>query len=1058
MSSSEYHHQLMSLFDEARLLKGADRARFVREAGSGDERLARDLTALLRHDEQPLEFVRQIESGNAAAGVANELIESLAEGSFGDAAAIDRLGQFKIERLIAEGGMGSVYLAMQQRPQRLVALKVMRRGFATPSARRRFEFETEVLARLRHPSVAQIYEVGVHEEGGRETPYFAMEYIASAQSVTKFADARGLDARARAALIARVCEAVHHGHQRGVIHRDLKPDNILVDEEGRVKVIDFGVARAVDREAEATAQTQAGQLVGTISYMSPEQLSDASDEIDVRSDVYSLGVVLYELVVGRLPYPVGAALGDVVTAIRAGTIAPPRSIVRRLNRDLELIVLKALEREPARRYASAAELGADIERWLRQEPIVARPPSSLYQLRRFAQRNRALVGGVAGVVVVLAGGIFAERYRSAEAVAAKNDAIEARDDAVKSRQTADAARSAAEIDAARALRVTEFLDEMIRSVTPDEAKGRDVTVREVLDKVAGRIDAELQDAPAVEATVRLILGQAYAELGAYKEAEQMLSPALEIHTAAGRADAETAKILHKLGSVQLHLSKLPAALASYDSALEIARGVEGPDGELVLSIMNNRGHVLYQQNNLAAAAENLREIEQIRLRKNGEDDPELRVVRGNLGSVLQQMGRNKEARELIAGAFERSLKTKGIESSDTLELMNALAGIEFTLGNTAEADRLSNECIAAQRTHLGPDHPSLAESLFMYGTRLANTFRDEEAEKVLRESMSIRERAFGQDSPPVADVLGRLGSVLSRLNRSDEGIELLRRAVEIHRRQEPISEFKLAWSLHGLAQALTELRRLDEARVAESEAVELLRHTHGNDSSHTLVARAMLAFIDVNDGRYADALGPCEEIVATRERVLGVEHHETTIGRYNLADVYFGLGRFDEAREQFERVIPRFAATYGQESSLYSATHQGLALTLLAANQPEAALAAARTAWKWVSVNRKPEHPTYAYCAALLVAAGRAAGVPADELPLRELATAADPAIKTASAGAWRPAFALLTHSRELRAAGQIEAARPYFEVARDVLLRQFGDQHAVSAWIALWAPQREDR
>lgn len=1046
MNSSEYHHRLMSLFDEARVLQGEERARFVRSAGGGDEQLVHDLTSLLRHDEQPLAFVRQIESGSPVNEVVEELINTWAEDTPAEQATLEQLGQFKIERLIAEGGMGSVFLAHQQRPRREVALKVMRRGFASANARRRFEFETEVLARLRHPAIAQIYEVGVDENNGRETPYFAMEYVARGQSITNYAKARGLDARSRAAMCARVCEGVHHGHQRGVIHRDLKPDNILMDEEGRAKVIDFGVARAINRESETTAHTQAGQLVGTISYMSPEQLAGNPDDIDIRSDVYSLGVVLYELVVGKLPYAV-SAWSDVVVAIREGKITPPRAAAPRLSRDLELILLKSLQREPVQRYSSAAELGADIERWLRNEPISARPASSFYQLQQFAKRNKPLVGGILGITLALTGGIIAERFRRAQAVAATKDAIKARVDAEEATKSANQARAAAEINAARALRVTEFLDGMFSSVTPDAAKGREVTVREVLDKVAARIRGELDDAPAVEATVRLILGQAYAELGVLQEAESMLLPALEIHTVARRADVETAKILHKLGSVQLELSQLPEALTSFDRALSIARAIEGEDSELALSIMNNRGHVLYLNDDMAAAADNLRAIAEIRLRKNGLDDPDLHVVRTNLGMVLQQMGKHKEARDLIAAAYEWNLRTKGI-ASNTLEMMNTLAGIEFTLGNIEEAERLSKECIAAQRTHLGPDHPELATTIYMYGTRLASVFRDAEAEAKLREALSIRERVFGSDSPPVADVLGRLGSVLANLNRADESLALLARAVEIHRRQEPVAEFNLAWALHGYAQALTDLRRLGEARTAEVEAVELLHRNFGDESPHTLVARAMLAFIDVNAGRYEDALGPCEQVVEIRERVLGPEHHETTIGRYNLADVYFGLGRFEDAKRLFEEVIPRIRATYGEKSALYSAAHQGLSLTFLMLDQPASAYTAATVAWEWVSTNRTAGHPTYAYCAALVVASGRAASATAAELPVCELAESAGSAMRVASTGAWRPAFGLLIHARELKILGASDDSHNFHKMAREVLIQQFGADHAVGSWI----------
>ncbi len=1026
MSSSAYHQQLMSLFDTARELRGGERERFIRDASGGDDQLIRDLTSLLRYDEQPNAFVRRIEAGDGMAVIAPQLGATHEEHAAASLAP-GPVGGYRIIQLLAQGGMGAVYLAEQDRPRRHVALKVMRRGLTTPSARQRFEFETEVLARLRHPGVAQIFDAGVHVDADRHTPYFAMEFVPDARGIVAFANERGLLPRERAQLFIRVCEAVHHGHQRGVLHRDLKPDNILVDAEGRPKIIDFGVARAIERDAAGPAQTLDGQMVGTIAYMSPEQVAGRVDEIDVRSDVYSLGVVLYELLLGRLPYAANAALSELVTAIRDGRIVAPRVAQPRFNYDLGLIVTKAIDREPARRYASAAELGTDLRRWLEHEPIAARRASVSYQLAQFARRNKALVGGLAAVLIVLVAGVVAERYRRGQAVEAERAAI--------------TARGAAEVEAERAKRVTQFLNDMLKSVTPDEAQGRDVTVREVLDKVATEIDSELDASPAVEASVRLILGQTYYELGLYTEASAMLRAAADLHEKANKQDLETANIYHTLASAELHLEELDGAMRDFDRALSLAKSAD-PNGNLVLTIMNDRGQVLYLRGDLPGAADNLKEIARLRLARDGEDDSELHSVRANLGIVLNRMGRNTEARDLIAGAHAWYREHQGLTSSETLGTMEALAGVEFSLGNLAEADRLSRECINLHRTHFGADHPELAEKLYLYGTRLANSFREEAAEAVFREALAIRERAIGPESVAVADVLGRLGPVVAKQGRPDEALPLLERAVEIHRAQQPPSDFRLAWALHGYAQALLEARELARARTAEAEAIELLSRASGPESAQTLVARAMLAFIDVNDGRYADARQTSEDVVAIRERILGVDHQETTIGRYNLADVYFGLGEMERAIPLYERSIGRFAIDYG-ESALLSAARGALSLARIVQGEPEPALEPARQAWEWQRRERKPEHASYGFTAALLVDAACAAG--ADDAPHQALASAAESAAGHARRGLWRPAYALLVHGEQLKAAGAVEAAQAAVELASDVLERQFGGEHPLA-------------
>jgi tRNA A-37 threonylcarbamoyl transferase component Bud32/CHASE2 domain-containing sensor protein len=301
-----------------------------------------------------------------------------------------RIGRYHVKRIIGGGGMGTVYEAVQEHPRRAVALKVMKPGIASRSALRRFEDESQILARLRHPNIAQVYEAGTHDEGHGPVPYFALEYIPNARSITEYAKAKKLSARQRLDLFAKVCDAIYHGHQKGIIHRDLKPGNILVDANGEPKIIDFGVARTTDSDlALTTLQTDVGQLIGTVQYMSPEQVEGDPHAIDVRSDVYSLGVVLYELLSDKLPYNVSGAA--VLEAARIIKVEPPTrlsTIDTKLRGDLETIVLTALEKDRGRRYQSAHELFEDITRYLRDEPIVARRPTVWYIL---GSRGRVVV-------------------------------------------------------------------------------------------------------------------------------------------------------------------------------------------------------------------------------------------------------------------------------------------------------------------------------------------------------------------------------------------------------------------------------------------------------------------------------------------------------------------------------------------------------------------------------------------------------------------------------------------------------------------------------------------
>jgi serine/threonine protein kinase len=331
------------------------------------------------------------------------------------------IGRYRILRRIGEGGMGFVFEAEQEYPHRTVALKLIKPGITSLEVLHRFEQESDALGRLQHPGIAQVYEAGTADTGYGPQPYFAMELIRG-ETLLDYARTHELSTGDRLRLFAKLCDAVHHAHQRGLIHRDLKPGNILVDETGQPKVLDFGAARPTEPRTPSTPRTTVGQLVGTLAYMSPEQAGANPLELDTRSDVYSLGVILYELLTARLPYNIGKWMHETLQAIREEDPVRLSTINRSYRGDIETIVAKALAKDKTRRYSSAAELGADIERHLRDEPIIARPPSVSYQLGKFARRHTGIVAGVAGAMVVLAA-VITSSWLAVRAIEAQRAAI-----------------------------------------------------------------------------------------------------------------------------------------------------------------------------------------------------------------------------------------------------------------------------------------------------------------------------------------------------------------------------------------------------------------------------------------------------------------------------------------------------------------------------------------------------------------------------------------------------------------------------------------------------------
>ncbi len=629
-----------------------------------------------------------------------------------------RIGRYRIVRLLGEGGMGAVYEAEQDQPRRSIALKVIRSAWASPQLLRRFEQESQTLGRLHHPGIAQIYEAGTADTPFGPEPYFAMEII-HGKPLIEYANAEKLNTRQRLALMIEICDAVQHAHQRGIIHRDLKPGNILVDTNGQPKILDFGLARVMDSDTEQmTRQTDIGQLLGTLPYMSPEQVLADPTAIDTRSDVYALGVILYELLTNKLPYALSQHLHEAVQTIQLVDPAPLSSVSRMYRGDIETIVGKALEKDKARRYGSAAELADDIRRYLEDRPITAKPASASYQLKKFARRHKILVIGVPALFLVLVAGIVASTW-----------------EAVRARR----AEARAQTEAAVAKAVNQFLqDDLLSQASPESQSGveaapdPEVKARTLLDRAAARVGNRFAGQPLVESEIQETIGNAYSGLGLYAQAETHLRKAYELSSKyRGPDDPKTLNILMVISSLASNQDKDSEALAAAKTVFE---------GET---------------------------------RTLGAEDARTVVAMQNLGSLYLGTRQYAEAEPLLKKALEIQVRRQGYDNLDTLNTSDSLAELYIEQARYAEARPYLEKGLDSYRRVYGPEHPFTQREMFGLGKVLLGEGNYAEAEKVLADVYAVDVRVKGAQHPDTLRVASILGSAYSQQGKFDQAILLL---------------------------------------------------------------------------------------------------------------------------------------------------------------------------------------------------------------------------------------------------------------------------------------------
>jgi eukaryotic-like serine/threonine-protein kinase len=743
----------------------------------------------------------------------------------------EQVGPYRVLAAIAEGGMGSVYQAEQTAPvRRTVALKLIKPGLDSREVLARFDAERQALARMDHPNIAKVLDAGADNLG---RPYFVMEYVPGTP-ITRFCDENEIGLRQRLELFCQVCEAIAHAHTKAIIHRDIKSSNVLAyfqDGKPVVKVIDFGVAKAIrgDRLIDNTFSTNNGSIIGTYESMSPEQ-ADGSRDIDTRTDVYSLGVLLYELLAGAKPFDSNTLSSvpdhEVRRIIRE--VEPPkpsarvlqragsegdrsrtlaaRSLALQLQGELEWIPLRAMRKERERRYASALAIAQDVRNFLAGRPLAAGPESRLYVAKKFIRRNKGPVIAVAAIVVlcIVGGAMYVRGIRAEQArtLAALHEVERQKEDANRQRDIAEAVQA--------------FLSDMIRAPKPEAAQGRPVLVEDVVLRAAERVGESFKDKPAVEATLRNTFADTFLSLGKLKLAEEQLQRALELRRSAlGDDHNETLASMYNLGQTLAQLSRNREALPLLRESFDRLRRKNGPDDPYTLQAQNALAATLRNLEQLAEAEPLMRDVWERRKRLLGAENEATLVCETNLGGILRDAGRHEEAEAHYRHVLEGRQKLFGDDHPATISAMNNLASLLQLTGRTAEAEPMLREALERNRRVLGNEHPNTIGSIHNLASMLGKESRYAEAEPLLREAMELNLKTVGPDHRNTIRTQQVLGMLLLDTGRNLEAEQVTREALSRSERALGPAHSDTLRLLRNLVEIL---RRSD--RSAEADALE----------------------------------------------------------------------------------------------------------------------------------------------------------------------------------------------------------------------------------------------
>lgn len=856
----------------ARALPRAGRVAFLENACRGDQDLRHEVEAYLNVDLDRVAFLDR-----APIALRDEPDHDLADGS--------QIGAYKVLKRLGSGGMGIVYLAVQvgDEFQREVAIKVLPPGIDREDADRRFRREMEILARLNHPNIASLYDGGRTEDGRL---YYLMEYV-DGEPIDLYCRRSQLRLEDRLRLFQKVCGAVQYAHRNLVVHRDLKPNNILVTAEGEPKLLDFGVAKILEEARETTVLTSQGQRLFTPDYASPEQVK--GDVITTVSDVYSLGILLYQLLAGVRPYRLKTFLDAEIRRVVCRENPPPPSMVRnrpmpsgeivrpetdpttasfrrRLQGDLDTIVLTALRKEPERRYGSAAQLSGDLERYLTGQPILARKPTLRYRTVKYLRRNRTWVGVATLFFLVIGFAVFAmlEQYRQI----------------VQERDRAEA--------------ISVFLEQIFAYSNPMEKNSPETTARELLDAAATQIENQLEHTPMTRAAIQQSLGVAYFHIGLHDRAADLFQQVQEQMQVHAPTSELRAKALDGQGETHRQLGDYPQAEKCFKEGLELRRKLFGKDSTEVGLSLNNLGVLYRRMGRLEEAERHYREALAIRRRDTESRLPLARTLQ-NLAVVMRGLGRYPEAEELLTEAIAIKSEELGADHPSAAISVHNLALVYKSQGRFAESKEQYRRSLRIRRASVGDLHPATAMTLDNLGVLHLDLGEHKEARPLLEEALEIRRQVLPADHTDLARSYHNLGALSFSAGDPVEAEGLFRRAAEIQSQALGEDHSLTLYYQSSLASALAEQGLLEEAETVFLTCLRGLQRPETADRREIARLKRKMAVLLVKAERLEEAERYSREATDELQALLGTDHPDAAAAAAVLGGVLLVQGRIAEA-------------------------------------------------------------------------------------------------------------------------------------------------------------------